>query len=198
MRRTELVALAAALVLFAGVGAATAPTASFDDGPYEAAQTETVTLSASVGDADTAELQVGGEAVGYTLTATLVDEDGDGTVAAAFSVPDAGTDEQTLAAADGDAVESVSETELSNPPLDPAEYRLSVAADGNTTAESTLIVVESAQSTTDANATTDATTQPSNTTAPSSGGSSNGGSPGFGVTAAIVAVFGVALLAARR
>jgi len=194
MRRTELVALAAALVLFAGVGAATAPTASFDDGPYEASQTETVTLTASVTDTDTAELQVGSEASGYTLTATLVDEDGDGTVAAAFSVPDAGTDEQTLAAADGDPVESVSETELSNPPLDPAEYRLSVAADGNTTAESTLIVVESAQSTTGA----PATTQPSNTTAPSSGGSSNGDSPGFGVTAAIVAVFGVALLAARR
>lgn len=207
-----LVLAAVAVVALAGVAGAAAPNAEFAESQYEASQTGTAVLTVALNDTDAADLQVGSEGAGYTLNATLVDEDGDGTVAVEFLVPNAGTDDPTLVAGDGTAVEDVSESTFHDPPLAPGAYRLAVSATGDQPSDVGRLTIEEATQTTaltttyaptddDLAETTSAseTTQAVETsTAPTTENGSNGGAPGFGATAALLGLAAAALLAARR
>jgi PGF-CTERM protein len=204
-RSSHLVLVAVALVALAGVGGAAAPNAEFDGSEYEASQSGTVTITVTVNDTDTAALRVGSESAGYTLHATLVDENGDGEVSAEFRVPNAGTDSRTLAAVGSDTVENVSESEFHDPPLAPGAYRLTVSATGEQPSDVGRLTVEATRTTalTTTYAPTDddtpeTTTAAETTTAPTTDDASDGGSPGFGVAAGLVGLLGAALLAARR
>jgi PGF-CTERM protein len=218
MQRDRFVVVAAvAVVALAGVAGATAPGAEFEASQYEASQDGSATMTVALNDTDTAQLQVGSESVGYTLNATLVDENGDGAVAVEFVVPNAGTDDVTLVADSGTALRNVTESEFHDPPLAPGAYRLTVTATGDQPSDvARLTVEEPGQSTTDADLTTTyaptdddvaettsaagttAPQSPETTTAPTTDDASNGGSPGFGVAAALVGLLAAALLAVRR
>lgn len=213
MTSTSRVSLAiVAVVALASVGAgATAVGAAFQQGPYEAAQTEVATIDVDLNGTETARLAVGSEGAGYQLNATLVDEDGDGSVAVEFRVPNAGTEDPTVGAVGDDTVENVTESEFHDPPLAPGAYRLSVSADGDQVSDvSKLSVIEPAESATTATTAPATTTVDSSTTqtqtaaertttvAATTEESTNGDSPGFGVLAALAAVIGAAALAKRR
>lgn len=216
MKRDRFVVVAAvAVVALAGVTGATAPVAEFDASQYEAAQDGSATMTVTLTDTDTARLQVGSESAGYTVNATLVDENGDGEVAVEFVVPNAGTDEATLVADSDTAVRNVSESEFQDPPLATGAYRLTASATGDQPSDvARLTIVEAGQSTADVTTTYAPTdediaettsvaettgSQSPETTAPSTtDDASNGSSPGFGVAAALVGLLGAALLAVRR
>jgi PGF-CTERM protein len=202
-----------AVVALAGVAGAAAPSAEFEASQYEASQTGSVVMTVSLNDTDTARLTVGSESAGYTLQGTLVDEDGDGTVAVEFVVPNAGTDDATLVADGGTTARNVSESEFHDPPLAPGAYRLTVSATGDEPTDVARLTVEEASESTTAVTTTAAptdddvvettpaaetTASPETTAGPVTDDASNGGSPGFGVAAAVVGLLGAALLAVRR
>lgn len=206
--RVSLAVVAVVALAIVGAGA-TAVGAEFQQGPYEATQTEATTIDVELNGTETARLSVGSEGAGYQLNATLVDEDGDGSVAVEFRVPNAGTDEPTVAGVGEDTVENVTENEFHDPPLAPGAYRLSVSADGDQVSDvSRLSVTEPSETTT--TTATDTTTVGSSTTqtqtaaeqttsvAATTEESTNGDSPGFGVVAALAAVVGAGALVARR
>lgn len=209
-----LVLAAVAVVALAGVAGAAAPNAEFAESQYEASQTETAILTVELNDTDTANLAVGSESAGYTLNGTLVDGDGDGTVAVEFIVQNAGTAGPTLLGGDGDAVENVSESEFHDPPLAPGAYRIAVSATGEQPSDVGRFTVEEPAETTNVtttyaptnddlaeptSASGTATTRSAETgPAPTTENASNGGSPGFSVVAGLLGLAGAALLAARR
>lgn len=213
MRRFALIALTA-LVALAGVGAADAPAASFQQDSYEAPRDGSTTMTVSLQDTENAALRFGSEAAGYRLNATLTDANGDGSVTLRFDVAAANRSEQTLTAIGEDTVTVTEEWDLPRRLAD-GEYTVRVAADGGVTDTVTFTVLPAgddatttSEATTTEPTTTDATstTAPPSTTAPTTvtpttttGSESGGSAPGFGVSAATVALAaGAAVVAARR
>lgn len=189
------VVLAATVVLAVLAGAATATdhadrqyaqsdqAVTFDDRLVQTQQGDVAELTLAFEGVDAATLVVGGDEVGYELTAAVTDGDGDGTVVLLFDTHAAGGDGDVLVAVGADdAVEVSDETSLDGR-LDIGDYDADVYAgettDGDATDIATLVLNEAAEPTE-----TDAGTE--------------GDAPGFGVAAAVGALLVAGFVARRR
>ncbi|SEV94904.1 DUF7827 domain-containing protein [Halobacterium jilantaiense] len=207
MRRTPLLALLAVFTLvLVGVGAAATPEASFSTRGPETTPNGTAAFTIDITETDRATLHVGSERDGYLLNATIVDANGDGTVAVEFDASNAGTSDTTLSATDGDSVTVNNETELQAPRLEPAAYRLALFVEGNKSDVDRMLVrqAHTAEQTTETSngATTTKSASEGTTTERATGmaddPSSNGTVPGFGMLGALAAAAAAALVAVRR
>lgn len=146
-----------------------AESVGFGEGVVMAQQGETARIVLTFEGTDEASLVIGEEAEsGYSLEATVRDDDGDGDATLRFDTAAAGSGDDPLSAGDGDSVVVGSETEL-DAPLATGEYTLNVApGDRDATDLGSLFVAPQSTATPDGTPATVTTSTP--TGSPDDGG----------------------------
>lgn len=111
-------------------------------------QDEPATTTINFDDADTATLTVGSEETNYRLEALLRDTDGDGLVTGSFDPAAAGAEQSTISA-EGDDEATIKVEAALAPPLDPANYDVTLYRGDDTDAQpvdvGTLVVTAPAE-----------------------------------------------------
>ncbi|WP_276239226.1 BGTF surface domain-containing protein [Halobaculum marinum] len=93
---------------------------------------DSVSIEITVSPGGTATLRIGGEEAGYETSATVRDDDGDGSVTVVFDTAAASDPERVLAVADdGDTLVSTTSDRAVSVPLDPGDYDLALYEGGH-------------------------------------------------------------------